>query len=84
MAGEPEHRPQGALLQDDGSVVWRVWAPLAETVSLVTWRGDLPDSRPHPDPLPAGEGTIVPMTAGRLWVFRLPARRRRGRASLCA
>ena len=59
MAGEPTHRRQGALLQDDGSVVWRVWAPLAETVSLVTWRGDAPDNGPHPNPLPAGEGTAA-------------------------
>ena len=28
--------PQGALRQPDGSVVWRVWAPLSPTVSLVT------------------------------------------------
>jgi maltooligosyltrehalose trehalohydrolase len=27
---------QGALRQPDGSVVWRVWAPLSEAVSLVT------------------------------------------------
>jgi maltooligosyltrehalose trehalohydrolase len=29
------HPPQGALGQRDGSVVWRVWAPLSTTVSLV-------------------------------------------------
>lgn len=28
------HSPQGALRQPDGSVVWRVWAPLSTTVSL--------------------------------------------------
>ncbi len=30
------HAPQGAR-QADGSVVWRVWAPLSAAVSLVTW-----------------------------------------------
>jgi maltooligosyltrehalose trehalohydrolase len=33
---EPSYPPQGALAQDDGSVVWRVWAPFAKSVSLVT------------------------------------------------
>jgi maltooligosyltrehalose trehalohydrolase len=36
---EPVHEPQGARRQDDGSVEWRVWAPLAEIVHLVAWRG---------------------------------------------
>lgn len=35
---EPEFPPQGALRQADGSVLWRVWAPRAERVALVTWR----------------------------------------------
>jgi maltooligosyltrehalose trehalohydrolase len=30
------HPPQGAIRQRDGSVVWRVWAPLSPAVSLVT------------------------------------------------
>ena len=37
---EPLYRPQGALTQDDGSVVWRVWAPFSKTVSLVTFASD--------------------------------------------
>ena len=36
MRPDAEHRPQGALRQPDGSVVWRVWAPLSAQVSLVT------------------------------------------------
>ena len=34
---EPRHDPQGALRQSDGSVLWRVWAPAAREVRLVTW-----------------------------------------------
>ncbi|MCU0878082.1 MAG: malto-oligosyltrehalose trehalohydrolase [Pirellulaceae bacterium] len=30
-------RPQGALRHDDGSVVWRIWAPRQESIRLVTW-----------------------------------------------
>ena len=37
MTDEPNHKPQGALLQPDGSVVWRVWAPRCERVALVAW-----------------------------------------------
>jgi maltooligosyltrehalose trehalohydrolase len=40
--------PQGALAQPDGSVVWRVWAPLSAAVSLVT--------------LPSGERQEAAMT----------------------
>ena len=36
---EPRHEPQGAFRQDDGSVLWRVWAPAAADVRLVTWPG---------------------------------------------
>jgi len=39
MPQQPEHRPQGALRQPDGSVLWRVWAPSSESVRLVTWCG---------------------------------------------
>jgi len=35
------HLPQGALRQPDESVVWRVWAPLSRTVSLVAFPGDV-------------------------------------------
>jgi maltooligosyltrehalose trehalohydrolase len=31
------HPPQGALGEPDGSVVWRVWAPLSSAVSLVSF-----------------------------------------------
>lgn len=34
----PVHRPQGAIRQPDGSVVWRVWAPKAGQVQLVLER----------------------------------------------
>ncbi len=36
MSGEPQHAPQGALAQEDGSVLWRVWAPFSRDVRLVT------------------------------------------------
>jgi maltooligosyltrehalose trehalohydrolase len=36
MQQDCPHLPQGALRQPDGSLVWRVWAPLSTTVSLVT------------------------------------------------
>jgi maltooligosyltrehalose trehalohydrolase len=36
--GQPVHRPQGALRQDDGCVQWRLWAPLAENVRLIVRR----------------------------------------------
>ena len=34
------HELQGAIWQPDGSVTWRVWAPLSKTVELVTWHGE--------------------------------------------
>jgi len=37
MGGEPQHALQGALAQEDGSVLWRVWAPFSQGVRLVTW-----------------------------------------------
>ncbi|MBN1395526.1 MAG: malto-oligosyltrehalose trehalohydrolase [Pirellulales bacterium] len=37
MTDQSTYKPQGALLQSDGSVVWRVWAPRSKNVSLVTW-----------------------------------------------
>ena len=36
---EPPHEPQGALGQRDGSVLWRIWAPAANEVRLITWPG---------------------------------------------
>ncbi len=35
----PDRRPQGALRQSDGSVLWRVWAPRSDGVSLVLLAG---------------------------------------------
>jgi maltooligosyltrehalose trehalohydrolase len=37
MQRNPIHLPQGAMRQADGGVLWRVWAPLSSSVSLVTW-----------------------------------------------
>jgi len=31
------HPPQGALRREDGGIVWRVWAPLSATLSLVSF-----------------------------------------------
>ena len=35
MQAAKAHPPQGALVQSDGSVVWRVWTPFSTSVSLV-------------------------------------------------
>lgn len=43
MLSDFQHRPQGALLQDDGSVLWRLWAPLLESVALATWSDSGPE-----------------------------------------
>jgi maltooligosyltrehalose trehalohydrolase len=37
MLADGENPPQGAVQQPDGSVIWRVWAPLSSAVSLVTF-----------------------------------------------
>ncbi len=37
MQYEADSPPQGALRRGDGSVVWRIWAPLCDAVSLVTF-----------------------------------------------
>ena len=37
MGREPQHALQGALAQEDSSVLWRVWAPFSQGVRLVTW-----------------------------------------------
>ena len=36
---EPRHEPQGALLDADGSILWRLWAPKSERVLLVIGAG---------------------------------------------
>ncbi len=56
MRKEPEHKPQGALLQNDGNVSWRVWAPLSDKVSLVLF---LPDGRQEAVMTPEGHGHFV-------------------------
>ncbi len=43
MGDQPDHEPRGAFLQPDGGVVWRVWAPRSEKVSLITWPNDRRD-----------------------------------------
>ena len=51
------HPPQGALpARPDGSVVWRVWAPLSAAVSLVTFA---PDGRREIAMTPEGDGYFV-------------------------
>jgi maltooligosyltrehalose trehalohydrolase len=40
MPREPEHKPQGALLQNEGNVCWRAWAPLSDKVSVVFYSPD--------------------------------------------
>lgn len=40
MQHEVEHLPQGAIRQGDGSVVWRTWAPLCNSATLVTFASD--------------------------------------------
>jgi maltooligosyltrehalose trehalohydrolase len=50
ISHEPQHLPQGALRLRDGTIEWRIWAPLAAEVQLVTW--------------PNGVRTQQPMTAG--------------------
>ncbi len=56
MQREAEYAPQGALQQPDGSVVWRVWAPLSETVALVTYP---PAGRVETAMAPEAEGYFV-------------------------
>jgi len=51
MFPEPTYLPQGAFFQQNGSVVWRVWAPRSENVVLVAW----PDGRRTETPMTADE-----------------------------
>ena len=37
MLRQPEHPLQGPSRQDDGSVVWRIWAPCSQTVRLAAF-----------------------------------------------
>lgn len=46
MQPEPQHLPQGALRQADGTVQWRIWAPFSKDVQLVTWPAEESVSRP--------------------------------------
>ena len=36
----PTHYPQGVFRTDDGGAEWRIWAPYAESMSLVLWQGE--------------------------------------------
>jgi maltooligosyltrehalose trehalohydrolase len=56
MQKEPEHKPQGAMLQNDGHVCWRVWSPLSDNVSLVLF---LPEGREEAIMTPEGHGYFV-------------------------
>ena len=56
MRKEPVHKPQGALLQNDGRVCWRIWAPLADNVSLVMFT---PQGREEAVMTPEGKGYFV-------------------------
>jgi maltooligosyltrehalose trehalohydrolase len=42
MGSDPLHLPQGAFRQPDGAVVWRVWAPHSEVVTLILSPSDHP------------------------------------------
>jgi maltooligosyltrehalose trehalohydrolase len=39
MNQDPNHLPQGACRQQDGSVAWRIWAPHSEKVTLILAEG---------------------------------------------
>ncbi len=53
----PDIHRRARCRQPDGSVVWRVWAPLSEAVSLVTWpSGGPPRKRAM---TPEGDGYFV-------------------------
>jgi maltooligosyltrehalose trehalohydrolase len=58
---EPQHKPQGAMRQADGSVLWRIWAPSSQSVRFVAW--------------PAGQRTEIDMTVEGYGYFtcRLPS-----------
>ena len=77
MPTDPVHLPQGALRQPDGSVVWRVWAPRSDTVSLIlSPSGKPPSTSPVEWPMePAGFGYFVhrePQVAeGLRYLYRL-------------
>jgi maltooligosyltrehalose trehalohydrolase len=53
MPDEPEHKPQGALRQCDGTVLWRLWAPFSVDPSLVLY---LPEGRKEAAMTPQGFG----------------------------
>jgi maltooligosyltrehalose trehalohydrolase len=59
---EPDHQSQGAFVQPDGSVMFRVWAPFAEDVMLVTWNGNTP-SVPDAASVRDTDRSETPMTA---------------------
>jgi maltooligosyltrehalose trehalohydrolase len=72
MGEEPVHLPQGACRQPDGSVLWRVWAPHADRVTLVLHPAA---ARAEIAMQPAGAGYFVHREAqadeGLRYVYRL-------------
>ncbi len=69
---DPIHRPQGAIRQPDGSVVWRVWAPKARQVQLVLEKEGCREVRtmnPEPYGYFALGGSDVP--EGTRYMYRL-------------
>jgi maltooligosyltrehalose trehalohydrolase len=53
---EPEYRPQGAAVQKDGRVVWRLWAPFSQAVTLILFPADPGGARTE------GAQIEIPMT----------------------
>ena len=56
MPNEPEHMPQGPVRQSDGTILWRLWAPFSDKVSLILY---LPAGREKTAMTPQGFGYFV-------------------------
>ena len=74
MPHEPDYRPQGHWRQSDGSgVCWRVWAPRATGVSLMSFSLG---SRRESEMTPEGYGYFVAQQAtvdeGLRYAYKLP------------
>ena len=72
IAAQPDRRPQGALRQADGSVLWRVWASRSKGVSLVL----LSENRREEIPMePEGHGFYThrreQVAAGTRYAYKL-------------
>ncbi len=70
---QPIHRPQGAIRQPDGSVEWRLWAPMAEQVQLVLQRDGRYEEH-RMDTVPNGYFTFrtAGVAEGARYTYRLP------------